>query len=149
MPHPKDKPHARIYRSWLDLPAWTTLSAHARCLLVELLARYRPMEPNGFEISDRTASQLVDCARNTGAKALAELEDRGWIKVVRVGRLFGPKAKRASVYELTYYTSSQGDAPTKEFLRWQPHPIQRLKNKPSTAHVKAVNGSIQVTSDLH
>jgi hypothetical protein len=143
MPRPSDPPHARIYQSWLILPAWRTLSTFARCLLVEMQAQYRPKEPNQFELSDRIASRLIGCARNTARKALEELEDRGWITVVRVGKIKGPKMARASVYALTWYPISAGEPALKSFLNWQPHPIQRLKSGPSTAHIKPFNGSLQ------
>jgi hypothetical protein len=143
MPRATDKPHARIYRSWLDLPAWKTLGSDARALIVDLFARYRPMEANAFEISDRTVTTLVNCSRRTGSKALSDLVDRGWLSVVRVGRIRGPKAKRASVYALTWYPLDAASSATKDFLRWQPDPIQGLKVKPSTAHFGAVNGSLQ------
>lgn len=147
MAYPKDKPHARIYRQWMDLPAWTTLTPLAQALITNLITRYRPHEPNLFELSDRTVTTLVRCARNTARKALEDLEDRGWIRVVRVGRMNGPKAKRASVYALTAFTIEPGEPATKEFLRWKPDPTQRLNPKPSTAHVRAVNGSLQSPAD--
>jgi hypothetical protein len=119
MPRPTDKPHARIYRAWMDLPSWTTLSPVAQALIVNLLTRYRPMEPNALEISDRSVTTMVNCARNTARKALADLVDRGWLSVVRVGRIRGPKARRASVYALTAFP------------------------KPPTGDIRAVNGSLQ------
>jgi hypothetical protein len=127
----------------MDLPAWATLTPVAQALLVNLLTRYRPLEPNAFEISDREATRLINCARNTASKALADLVDRGWMRVVRVGRIRGPKAKRASVYALTAFPEELGAPAAKDFLRWQPHPIQGLKPKPSTAQFRAVNGSLQ------
>jgi hypothetical protein len=143
MPYPRDKPHARIYRNFMDLPAWTTLNSHATRLLIELLGRYRPQEPNQFEISDRTASKLIGCARNTARKALEQLEDRGWIKVISIGKIKGPRAARASVYALTHYPLSVCEPALKSYLKWKPEPIQRLKTKPSTDHFRAFNGSLQ------
>jgi DNA-binding transcriptional MocR family regulator len=143
MPRISDPPHARIYRSWLDLPAWRTLSTFSKCLLTEMLARYRPWEPNQFEVSDRTASQLIGCSRNTARIALEELEDRGWIKVIRVGKITGPRTARASVYALTYYPISNCEPALKTFLHWQPHPVQQLKSGPSTAQIRPFNGSLQ------
>jgi hypothetical protein len=147
MPYPKDQPHARIYRQWMDLPAWTTLTAVAQSLIVNLMTRYRPHEPNQFEISDRTATTLVRCSRNTASKALVELEDRGWLRVIRVGRMRGPKAKRASIYTLTAFAGEPAKPATKDFLHWRPAAIQRLNGKPSTAQIRAVNGSLQVLPD--
>jgi hypothetical protein len=144
MPRPlADKPHARIYSEWMDLPAWNTLTPVAQALLVNIMTRYRPLDANAFEISDRTAATLVRASRNTAAKALADLEDRGWLRVVHVGRIWGPKAKRASIYSLTMWPGEVGEPPTKNYLAWRPDPVQRLKPKPSTAQVRAVNGSMQ------
>lgn len=147
MPRPCDRPHARIYRQWMDLPAWTTLTPVAQALIVNLLTRYRPQEPNRFQVSDRTATELVRCSRNTASKALAELEDRGWLRVVRVGRMTGPKTTRASVYSVTAFPADIGEPATKDFERWRPEAIQRLNPMPSTAHIRAVNGSLQPPAD--
>jgi hypothetical protein len=143
MPRLTDKPHARIYFAWMELPAWTTLRPEAQALLVNVMTRYRPLDTNAFEISDRTATMLVNCARNTAAKALEELVDREWFRVIRVGRIRGPKALRATIYALTMYPLDDAEPAPMGFLRWQPHPIQGLKLKPSTAQIRAVNGSFQ------
>ena len=143
MPHPRDRSHARIYKHWLELPAWQTLTCQARALIVELLARYLPESPNHFELSDRTVAGLLSCARPTAAQALRDLEDRGWISVVRVGRIYGPKARRASVYALTYYPAEPGEPASKAFLNWKPGPDQQHKSEPSTVNIRAVNGSFQ------
>jgi hypothetical protein len=104
---------------------------------LEVLTRYRPREPNQFEISDRTACALIGCSRHTARIALEDLEDRGWIVVVHVGRITGPRKARASVYALTWYPISAGEPALKSFLNWQPHPVQQLKSGPSTAHFSA------------
>ncbi len=149
MPRPSDKPHARIYRRWMDLPAWYTLRNASKALLAELLTRYRPMEPNRFELSQRTVARVAGCARNTAALVLEELEDRGWIASVRVGTgTRGPRASRSPVYMLTAYPSPEGDLATKAFLRWRPDPVQRLKKRPSTAQIRAFDGSLQCQGDM-
>jgi hypothetical protein len=127
----------------MHLPSWTTLSAPSTLLLTELLARYRPHDMNAFELSDRTAAQLGRCARNTARKALEQLEDRGWLVVVKVGCMFGPKSRRAAVYALTAYRLDDGRPASRAFLRWKPQPVQRLILKPSTDQVHAVNSAIQ------
>jgi hypothetical protein len=139
----RDAPHARIYSAWMELPAWRTLSPYARSLLVELFARYRPLEPNRFELSDRTAAFLANCGRQTAARALIELEKRGWIEVARVGKLTGPKAKRASWYSLTYFERLPGEPGSRAFLTWRPDGSERPKSGPATADFRAVNGSLQ------
>ena len=114
----RDKSHARVYSEWLQLPAWLTLSPYAKALLIQMLASYRPSMQT-IEMTDRAASVAIPCARATAAKALAELEEKGWIKVERVGARCSLGAKRrGSAFRLTgqpfYFEPASED-----FKRWQ------------------------------
>lgn len=133
-----DKPHARFYSEWVDLPAWRALRPEAKALLLDILVRYRPGQ-NLLAISDRMAAEWVGCSRPTVAKAFADLEDCGWIKVERVGRTNGPKARRASAYSLTQYPDDWGTPPSKDYERWIA-PRERLKRTPARAKKLACNG---------
>lgn len=135
-----DLPHARFYCAWADLPAWRVLRPEAKALLLEMLVRYRPGQ-NFLTISDRMAAEWVGCARPTIANAFVDLEERGWIKVQRVGRTDGPKARRASAYSLTQYPDDWGNPATKDFERWLAPP-ERLKRTPATAKKQASNSKI-------
>jgi hypothetical protein len=114
----RDKPHARIYADWRSLPAWLSLSPYAKALLVEMTLSYRPNTPL-IEMTDRTAASLIQCARATAANALAELEEKGWISVERVGARCAAGAKRrGSAFRLNtqpFYS----EPPSEAFKRWR------------------------------
>ncbi|MBV1701715.1 MAG: helix-turn-helix domain-containing protein [Hyphomicrobiales bacterium] len=116
-----DKPHGRIYATWMQLPAWREMSCFSRALLVELVTKYRPTTENLFALSDRQVADMLNCSRPTAAKTLTELEDRGWIEVERVGKMTGERAKRSSAYSLTTHARIIGESPLKTFERWRPY----------------------------
>jgi hypothetical protein len=117
-----DKAHARIYSAWLDLPAWQALTPYAKALLIELLARYRPMDGNHFPLSGRKAAELLNCSRNAASAAIGLLEETGWVRVEKVGTgLTGRRCSRTSHYRLTMFPSNDWTAPTRDFEKWSHH----------------------------
>ena len=116
----RDQSHARIYGHWETLPAWNLLSPYARCILVAMLMDYRKGS-NFIVMSDADAARRANCARVTAAKAIQQLEECGWIKVARVGKMWGRRVGRASAYYLTQYPEDIGIPATKDFLKWRPN----------------------------
>jgi hypothetical protein len=115
----RDRSHARIYSAWVELPAWCEASLAARCLLVEMLARYRPGTNGTLEWSVRRVAEVLRVSKSTASATLIELETIGWIEVTRAGSFSGKS--RASHYALTMYPDeTTGDPPTRSFEKWQP-----------------------------
>lgn len=115
----RDLSHARVYGHWERLPAWNLLSPYARCILIAMLMDYR--SGNNFIImSDADAARRGNCARSTAAKAIQELQDLGWIKVARVGKMWGRKEGRTSAYYLTLYPEEIGIPATHDYKKWRP-----------------------------
>lgn len=115
----RDRPHARIYSAWMELPAWRAASIAARCLLVEMLTRYRPGDNGRLEWSVRNVAEVLGVSKSTASAALIELETIGWIEVMRAGS-FSRKG-RASLYALAMYTNDvTGEPATSTFERWRP-----------------------------
>lgn len=132
--HYRDQSHARIYFRWMQLPAWRTLTPHARSLLVEILTWYRPSQPNRFDLSQRRVMDLLNCSNATAAKALHDLEDRGWIEVERVGGLKGKRATRTTVYSLSVFPRDITEAARRGFERWTARGTERCKLLARTTH---------------
>ena len=110
----RDRSHARIYAAWVDLPAWRTLSLPARCLLFEMLVRFRPGANGQLAWPARRVGEVLNVSKATGARALIELENAGWIEVETVAR-FGGHAKPA-MYSLTMFPNDvTGDPPSSAF----------------------------------
>lgn len=122
--HGREKPHARIYTEWMDLPAWRELSCQARALIVELTARYRPNGPdsNVVPLTSRSVAAMVGCGREKASEAIDELEERGWIVAHSVGlQMSGPLHKRAPRYALST-CSPDGKTPAEVgFYSYMPH----------------------------
>jgi hypothetical protein len=115
----RDRPHARIYFQWVELPAWREASLAARALLVEMLARYRPGENGRLEWSVRRVAEVLGVSKSTASAVLIELETIGWIEVTRAGGFL--KKGRASLYALAMYANDvTGEPPTRAFERWRP-----------------------------
>jgi hypothetical protein len=108
--------HARIYSSWLKLPAWTSMSLKSRCLLVEMLGAYRPGDNGNLCWPVRKAASILRIGKSAAGRALSELEANGWISVTRVAAFGG--APRAALYRLTMFRDDvTGDLPSNDFLR--------------------------------
>lgn len=126
----RDKPHARIYCEWLRLPAWRHLSPHARALLVEMFAGYRP-GLNGFlEWPQSAVASLLRCGNVKAAATLVELEKAGWIEVTRAGTFSGNRLPTR--YRLTFYPcSATGDPGSMAFLTAfvPPKPVLKRNRK--------------------
>jgi hypothetical protein len=123
-----DKPHARIYQSWLALPAWRAMRIEAQLLLVHMLAEFRPANNSRLEWTLTRVQQTLNCSRTIASECLTDLEKNGWVKVARVGQFSG--SRKPSLYRLTWFASEAEDLPaTKEFLQSRNPPrIRRKKN---------------------
>jgi hypothetical protein len=129
--------HARIYSSWVNLPTWRALSPNARCLLVEMLARFRPGENGKLEWPVRSVADVLGVSKATGARVLIELERNGWLKVVKVSA-FGGRASPAR-YALTMFADdTTGEPPSRafEYVSGEASAVKRTKRSASQSHKK-------------
>ena len=112
----RDRSHARIYSEWLGLPSWRALSPQAVKLLVEILGRFRPGDNGRLPLSARLAGEYLNASKATGARALRELDDNGWIRPMRLAS-FADRKGTATDYRLTMFSDDvTGEIPTREYL---------------------------------
>ena len=115
----RDRPHARVYAHWRQFPAWALLSLVARALLVEILMEYRPGANGRLAWSCRKAARSISVSKDRAARALIELEMKGWLTVERVAN-FGRRNLPAE-YALTMYANDVNGAPASfAFEAWNP-----------------------------
>ena len=115
----RDLSHARIYSAWVELPAWRAISIVARCLVVEMLARFRPGDNGRLEWSVRRVAEVLGVSKSTASAALVELETVGWIEVMRAGSF--SRKRRPSLYALAMFSNDVTGGPaTRTFERWRP-----------------------------
>lgn len=123
----RDRAHARIYSHWRQFPAWATLSLVGRAILVELLLEYRPGANGRLAWSCRRAAKAVGVSKDRAARALIELETKGWLTVESVAS-FGRRNAPAE-YALSAYPNDVSGAPASfAFEFWNPigSPLQTL-----------------------
>jgi GNAT superfamily N-acetyltransferase len=102
-----------------------SLGNDARALLVELKALYNGRNNGELHMSVRETQQRLGVGRKLAEKALAELQDRGFIAVVQKGS-FSCKVRFATTWRLTEH-EHEGQPATKDFMRWA-SPAAAAKN---------------------
>ncbi len=113
-----DAKHVRMYWWLLESAAYRHLSCYGRALLIEFIYRHDGGN-NGFVImSVREAADRLGVALNTALKALAELQDKGFIRLAKAGS-FTLKRRHATEWTLTMFTVGD-NKPTKDFINWKP-----------------------------
>ena len=115
----RDRAHARIYSHWRTFPAWTSLSLAARALLTEILLEYRPGQNGALAWSCRKAARAIRVSKDTGARALTELELKGWLTVERCAN-FGRRNAPACYALAMYVNDATGDPASFAFEIWRP-----------------------------
>ena len=112
--------HARIYDHWVKHPAWASLSLHAKVLLTETMASYRPRHGNLFPMSNARAARQLKCAENTAAKAIGELIERGWFVLERRGATRGQRGARERMISLGMFKTETRVDERDAALGWAP-----------------------------
>src|SRR5713101_1868602 len=77
--------HVRFYGWELASPAFRSLSAVSRCVLLELKAFYNGSNNGSLFLSVREAARRVGVGKTTASEALNELKARGFIRPARPG----------------------------------------------------------------
>lgn len=110
--------HVRMYWWMLDSTAYRHLSCYGRALLIEFIYRHNGENNGSVVMSVREAADRMGVAFNTALKALAELQDKGFIRLVKAGS-FNLKRRHATEWALTMFAVSD-TKPTKDFMQWKP-----------------------------
>jgi DNA-binding transcriptional MocR family regulator len=114
--------HVRLYHSMMKTMAWKSLSCTARCVYIEIEKRYGgPGSNNGqIHLSVREGAAALKVSKTSVAKALRELQERGFIVAVTRGG-FNRKNRHATEWRLTAHASDVSTQfATREFERWEP-----------------------------
>jgi len=86
-----------LYEFW-ESPAWRSLSPAAVKVWCELRTRYKRFNNDRLQLPLSYASKGLGLGRSTVARALAELEEKGFIEKLKQGEFFG---HQAALYRLT------------------------------------------------
>jgi DNA-binding MarR family transcriptional regulator len=126
------KPHGprfvQLHWYLLDSEAWKALSFGARAAFVEVARLYNGHNNGQLALSARTLAERLGCSKATAARALNELEEKGFVGVQRLGT-FRRRDRLATEYFLTLYRNDVNyDPPTKAFMRWHRHGLKSAKH---------------------
>ncbi|GGK28235.1 helix-turn-helix domain-containing protein [Salinarimonas ramus] len=132
MPKHNAKGRSKNQQRFVALPlymlrsaAWRSLSPVARCAFIEVASLYNGGNNGRLALSARDAAERIGCSKDTAARALAALTERGFIEQTRPGS-FHRKTPHAAEYRLTLYSCDQSGAlPSRAFARWQPNEKQK------------------------
>lgn len=112
--------YIQLHHRLLNSPAYLSLSPAARAVHVEIFRLYNGSNNGRLGLSVRTAANRCRIARNTAARALTELQDRGFVECVTPGA-FSLKTRHAAEWRLTHLKcDASGKLPCSPFMRWKP-----------------------------
>ncbi len=110
----------------LRSPAWLSLSPVARSIYVELASRYNGSNNGRLVLSAREAAERVGCSKNTAARAVAELIEKGFIDLCSRGH-FDRKTPHAAECRLTVHRCDRsGGRASRRFMTWLPDPAKSV-----------------------
>lgn len=125
----KNSNFVMLDRLLLRSPAYQSLSAQARAVLVELFDRYNGRNNGRIGLSVRDAASRCNVSKNTVHRALGELQDKGFVEVVTPGG-FSRKTRHATEWRLTHHRCDvTGATPSRTYKKWGRENKTRSQNK--------------------
>lgn len=114
----KSEPFVQLRHRLLESPAWRSLNPCARAALIEFYSLYNGRNNGAIFMGIRTLAALLNVAPNTARKAIADLTERGFIKIKQKGS-FSQKVKLATEWILTEHPVDD-QLPDRGFMKWRP-----------------------------
>ena len=111
----------------LESEAWRWLKPNSQAVYIELRRRFNGSNNGKISFSLDEGARILRASKTTIQKALVELEEHGFIKLVKKGRFQG---RRASEYALTD-EQLDGYTPTREWRQWRPTQAHRRRQIPA------------------
>ena len=112
--------HVRLYRWLTESAAWQGLSTDARASYLVLAGKYDGANNGFIGLGVRELGDQLNISKNSAGRALAQLEDRGFIICMEASS-FDRKNRTAREWRLTEHECDRSNQnASKEFMRWQP-----------------------------
>ena len=107
----------------IESQAWRWLRPISQSVYIELRRRFNGSNNGKISFSLGEGARILRASKSSIQKALVELEEHGFIKLVKKGYF---TRRMASEYALTD-EQLDGHPPTKEWQRWQPTKANRRR----------------------
>jgi len=100
----------------IESEAWRSLSPPAIKVWMQLRSRYNGSNNGALSLSYADAGNLLGLGRSTIKKAFDELEEKGFIELIKLGHWHGRKATEWRVTDEGF----KGKPATQEWRNWKP-----------------------------
>ena len=97
-------------------PAFRSLSGPAVKVFLEIRTRFNGCNNGDLSLSLDEAARLLGIGKGSAQRAFAELEEKGFLRMIQRGQWYGRRAT-------TWRTTDKGcrdEPPTNDWKRWQP-----------------------------
>jgi len=105
--------HVRLYQWLLNTPAYRALTVGARAALVEFYALFNGTNNGDLFLSQRELAKRLNVTKDTAAKYINELVEKGFIKVQQKGA-FDWKSGHATTWILTEHEGAHRRGQSKQ-----------------------------------
>lgn len=110
----------------IDCAAWRSLSFPAISAFIQLARLYNGSNNGRLALAASTLAERLGCSKSTAARALNELEEKGFIGVQRMGT-FRRRDRLATEYYLTHFRNDVNfEPPSRAFSHWTRDGIKSL-----------------------
>jgi hypothetical protein len=108
----------QLHHFLMDCPAWRSLLPSDKAVYIALAALYDGTNNGRLAFSVRRAAEAANLNKDTAAKALSRLAERGFIEIVKEGH-YHIKVRHSSEWRLTAHRCDVTKQPgSRAFLRW-------------------------------
>ncbi len=97
-------------------PAWRSLNGSSVKVYIELHSRFHGTNNGGLSLSWAEGAKLLGMSKTSVGRALAELEEKGFVQMTRRGQWYG---RLASTYSVTDRPMGK-NPPSNAWQKWQP-----------------------------
>ncbi len=124
--------YAPLSYSMLNSAAWRSLSGPAVKVFLELHSRFHGGNNGKLHLSLNVAAELLGVSKSSASRAFAELEEKGFILMVKRGQWYG---RKATEWALTT-KRMDGRPATNDWRDWRPDkPLKKQSLGTETAHI--------------
>jgi hypothetical protein len=117
--------YVRLTHRMMQTKAWQSLEANARAIYLELAALYNGSNNGSIGLSARQAAEAIHVSKDTGARSLTLLQDRGFIVATAKGRF--DRQRHATRWRLTEFRCDlTGQPASRDFETWTTADILHL-----------------------
>ena len=110
----------RVFHHMLNTEAGQSLTPPELAVLIRVMQIYNGENNGRIAMSGRRAGELANINKNTAAKCLRALIEKGFLIVTRPSS-FGTNGTKATCYEITCFPMGKRTPPKNSFQQWKPY----------------------------